>query len=104
MTGVATITSQITNIKNFDNVFYDIQFTGTPTGTFTISISSSYDPISNPNAIFIPLVFSSAPVASGAAGQIGIDINQEGAQWVKLSYTNTSGSGTLNAYISGKSV
>lgn len=104
MTGTSTITSQITNIRGMDNVFYDIQFTGAPTGTFTISVSSSYDPQTNPNAIFIPLTLPTTPVASGAAGQIGIDLNQMGSQWIKLSYTNSSGSGVLNAYISAKAI
>ncbi len=104
MTGTSVITSQITNIRGHDNVFYDIQFVGTPTGTFSVQVSSSYDPLTNPNATFIPLVLSPVPVASGAAGQIGIDINQEGAQWIKLVYTNTSGTGTLQAYISAKAI
>jgi hypothetical protein len=104
MTGTSTITSQITNIRGFDNVFYDVQFTGTPVGSFAVSVSSSYDPVTNPNAIFIPLVLTPAAVASGSSGQIGIDLNQMGAQWIKLSYTNASGSGTLNAYISAKAI
>lgn len=104
MTGTSVITSQITNIRGMDNVFYDIQFSGSPTGTFSVQVSSSYDPITNPNAIFIPLVLSPVPVASGSSGVIGIDINQEGAQWIKLVYTNTSGTGTLNAYISAKAI
>jgi hypothetical protein len=104
MTGTNTILSQITNIKNFDDVYYEMQFTGTPTGVFTVQVSSSYDPITNPNAIFIPLPLSPVPVASGTSGQIAIDINLEGSQWIQLTYTNTSGTGILNAYISGKSL
>jgi hypothetical protein len=104
MTGVGVITSQITSIRGFDNVFYDIQFTGTPTGTFSVQVSSSYDPLTNPNAIFIPLVLSPVPVASGSDGVIGIDINQEGAQWIKLVYTNSGGTGNLNAYVSAKAI
>lgn len=104
MTGTSVITSEISNIRGFDNVFFDIQFSGTPTGTFSVQVSSSYDPITNPNAIFIPLALSPIPVASGSSGVIGIDINQEGAQWIKLVYTNASGTGVLNSYISGKAI
>lgn len=104
MTSTSTITSLITEIRGFDNIAYDIQFTGTPTGTFSVQVSSSYDPITNPNAIFIALTLSLVPVASGSAGQIGIDINQSGFQWIKLVYTNSSGSGTLNAFVSGKAL
>jgi hypothetical protein len=104
MTGTTTISSQITEIRGFDNVYYEAQFTGTPTGSFTVQVSSSYDPLTNPNAIFIPLPLSPSPVASGTSGQIGIDINLEGSQWIQLTYTNASGTGTLNAYISGKAL
>ena len=104
MTGTTVVTSPITNIRGFDNVAYDIQFTGTPTGTFSVLVSSSYDPVTNPNAIFIALTLSPSPVASGAAGQIGIDINQSGFQYIKLVYTNTSGTGTLSAFVSGKAI
>lgn len=104
MTGTATITGPVTEIRGFDNISYDIQFTGTPTGTFSVLVSSSYDPLTNPNAVFIPLILTPSPVASGSAGVIGIDINQSGFQWIKLTYTNTSSTGVLNAFISGKAL
>lgn len=104
MTGTSVITSPITEIRGFDNIAYDIQFSGTPNGTFSVQVSSSYDPITNPNAIFVPLVLSPVPVASGTSGVIGIDINQSGFQWIKLVYTNASSTGVLNAYVSGKAI
>ncbi len=104
MTGTATILGEITEIRGFDNIAYEIDFSGTPVGTFAVSVSNSYDPITNPNAVFIPLTLSPVPVASGSSGIIGIDINQSGFKWIQLSYTNTSGVGTLQAYISGKAI
>lgn len=104
MTGTSSITSQITEIRGFDNIAYEIDFSGTPTGTFQVEVSNSYDPITNPNATFVILVLSPAPVAAGSSGVIGIDINQSGFKYIKLVYTNISGSGTLNAFISGKAI
>lgn len=104
MTGTSTILSQISEIRGFDDVYYEMQFTGTPTGTFTVQVSSSYDPITNPNAVFIVLPLTPGPVAAGTSGSIGIDINLEGAQWIQLTYTNTSGTGVLNAFISSKAL
>jgi hypothetical protein len=104
MTGTATLTSQITEIRGFDNISYEADFTGTPTGTFSVQVSNSYDPVTNPNATFVILPLSPTPVASGSSGVVGIDINQSGFKWIKLVYTNTSGSGTLNAYVSGKAI
>jgi hypothetical protein len=104
MTGTSTITSQVTEIRGFDNVSYEADFSGTPTGTFSVQVSNSYDPITNPNAVFIPLVLSPTPVASGSSGVVGIDINQSGFKYIKIVYTNISGTGTLQAYISGKAL
>jgi hypothetical protein len=104
MSGTSVITSQITEIRGFDNVSYEMDFTGTPMGTFSVQVSNSYDPITNPNATFIVLSLSPAPVASGSSGIIGIDINQSGFKYIKLVYTNASGTGVLNAFISGKAI
>lgn len=104
MSGTSTLTSQITEIRGFDNIAYEVDFSGTPIGTFTVEVSNSYDPITNPNATFVVLVLSPTPVASGSSGVIGIDINQSGFKYIKLTYTNTSGSGVLQAYISGKAI
>ena len=104
MTGTSVNTSQISSIRNFDNISYDIEFSGTPNGAFQVEVSNSYDPITNPGATFIPLVLSPAPVASGSSGVIGIDINQSGFKWIKLVYTNSSSTGVLNAYICGKAL
>ncbi len=104
MTGTSTILSTISNIRGFDDVSYDIQFTGTPTGTFTVQVSNSYDPVTNPNAIFIPVTLSPVPVASGSAGVVGINLNFLGFQYVQLTYTNTSGTGTLNAFVAAKAL
>ncbi len=104
MTGTSVLTSEITEIRGFDNISYEADFTGTPTGTFSVQVSNSYDPITNPNAVFVILPLSPTPVASGSSGVVGIDINQSGFKWIKLVYTNASGSGTLNAYVSGKAL
>lgn len=104
MTGTSVNTSLITEIRGFDNISYEADFSGTPTGTFSVQVSNSYDPITNPNATFVILPITPTPVASGSSGVLGIDINQSGFQWIKLVYTNTSGLGTLNAYVSGKAL
>ncbi len=104
MTGTSVIESQITNIRNFDNVSYDIQVTGTPTGAFSVQVSNSYDPITNPNATFIDLALSPSPGVAGTAIEIGIDVNQSGFNWIKIIYTNVSGTGVANVYINGKSI
>lgn len=99
-----TLISPPTNIQNVDNVSIELDFTGTPTGTFFVEVSNTYDPRTNPTPTWIILALSPSPVASGAAGVIGIDYNQSGFQWIRVRYVPTSGTGTLDAYIGTKAV
>ena len=91
-----TITSNITNIQNLDNIGIEWSWTGTPTGAFTILAS-----ISGQN--FIPLTFSDPlPIPSGSAGLWLTDLGQVSFYQIQIVYTPTSGAGTLNVWISGK--
>ncbi len=90
ISGTATVTSAIQNFNNLDNLFIQIRFTGTPTGTF--SVEGSADGI-----IFDTFVFTPALTQpSGGALAYGINMNQIPAGWFRVVYTNSSGSGTLS--------
>lgn len=104
----ASITSPATNIQFLDNVGVQLHFTGTPTGAFSVEVSMDHEQdsqgvVSNAgNWVALPL--SPSPVASGAAGDIYIDMNQLSAPWIRTVYTRTSSTGTLASYISAKEV
>jgi len=108
MTGTSVITSNALNIRFLDNIGVQFNFTGTPTGSFQVLVSADHeqDPEGNVTVpgTFIPITLTPAPVASGVAGQIYIDLNQLSAPWMEVQYTNSSGSGTLNAFATAKSV
>lgn len=102
----ASVTSAVTNIQFLDNIGYQFNFTGTPTGTFVIQVSADYAQDNQGNVTnvgnWIPISFTSPPVASGSPGTIYIDLNELSAPWIQAVYTKTSGTGTLNAYVTGK--
>lgn len=103
----ASITSLVTNIQYMDDVVYQIQWTGTPVGTFTVQVSEDYQQSGGTvlNAgTWTTLTLSSAITAAGSADQAILDLNQLPYSWIRLVYTRTSGTGTLNAYISAKAV
>lgn len=104
----ATITSAVSNIQFLDDIGIQLNFTGTPTGTFAVQVSIDYAQDSQgvvTNAgNWIGITLSPAPVASGSADQIFIDIQQISAPWIRVVYTKTSGTGTLNGYISAKAI
>lgn len=104
----SAITSQVGRIQFLDNIGLQFNFTGTPTGTFAVQVSIDHEEDNLGNVIvagnWIPLTFSSSPIASGAAGTIYIDLNQLSAPWIRVVYTPTSGAGSLNAFLCGKAV
>ena len=104
----ASIVSAVSSIAYLDNIGVQLSWTGTPTGTFAIQVSADYQQDQNKNVTnvgnWIPLILSPAPAASGAAGTAYIDLNQLSAPWIRVVYTKTSGTGTLQGFINGKSV
>jgi hypothetical protein len=92
-----TLTSPSTNIQWQDNIGIQFNFTGTPTGNFFVDVS--VDAVN-----WIPLTFSTSPVASGSAGSIYLDLNQLSSPNIRVRYVPTSGSGTLNSFITAKEV
>lgn len=103
------LTSAGIHVQLEDNMGVQFVWTGTPTGTFGINVSNTA--ILNPTGTvsggtWTPLVLTNpqAPVASGSAGNGFIDLNQTGAAFIQVTYIRGSGTGTLNAYLAGKSV
>jgi len=110
MTGTATITSAVTDIRFKDSVSIQLQWTGTPVGTFYIEGSVDHFPVamqSNgiPNAgTWIPIALSIPLTATGSESQALLDLNQLSFPYIRVRYVNTSGTGTLNGFIFGKSL
>lgn len=92
------------------------EWTGAPVGTLTIEVSNDIVPVApatpsngnpvgpNPaaNVVNWSTYTGSAVVVSGTSGN-WMYISQLGPyRWVRLSYTATSGTGTLNAVMFGK--
>jgi len=101
-----TVTSDVTIIQNLSQVGYDISWVGTPTGAFSVQISNTYSQnsdgtVKNPGN-WTSLTLSTTPTASGSPGNGYIDIDAISAYAIRLVYTPSSGSGTLQATICGK--
>lgn len=89
VSGTNTVTSASQNINNLDNLFLQIRFVGTMTGTLTVRASAD-------NVLWDDFVFTT-PLSQPAGSDIGygISMNQIPAGWFKVRYVNASGSGTL---------
>jgi hypothetical protein len=92
MSGTNTIYSNIVEMGTMDNVGIEVNWTGTPTGTFSVTGSNS-------GAAFYALTFNPALTQpSGSGGGYLIDINQFPFKYLLLQYVNSTGSGFLTTY------
>lgn len=103
----ANITSAVTIVQNLSMISYDISWSGTtPVGTMTVEVSNTYSV--NPDGTvrtagnWTTLTLSSTTNVSGNNGNGFIDVDQTGAFAMRLKYTRTSGTGTMNATITAK--
>lgn len=106
----ADIVSSITAIQLLDNIGYQINFTGAPVGTFSVEVSMDYEPGRAPNwepanaGNWITIPLTTAVVAAGAGNSAFIDLNQLSAPYVRLRYTFSSGTGSLDVFVTAKAV
>jgi hypothetical protein len=105
----ADVYSSPSNINGFGDVSYNLNWTGTPTGTFLVEVCNDYVP-SPPGVIpkepqsgsWVALTLSTSVTASGSAGIAAIDIVGTSFAWIRLHYVFTSGTGALTATVAGK--
>jgi hypothetical protein len=111
MTGTATVLSEPIDLRNVDaTASFEIQITGTPTGTLSVLGSNQFDALTNANATPVPLaagaVTPALPAVAGAASSTicALAAQALGCRYVWLKYVNTSGTGQLNAWAHGRGV
>lgn len=104
----ATVTSLVTTITGLDNLSYQLVWTGSPVGTFDLQGSNTYAPGIGGTVLnagtWTSVTLSPAPVASGSGGNLLLNLDGLGFAYVRMVYTKTSGTGTLNGTIAGKGV
>lgn len=96
MSSTNVIISGVIDASFLDNVCVEAAWTGTPTGTFGIQGS-----VTKINWKDLGLSISGP---AGSAGNILLDLNQLSFPYVRLVYTNISGTGTLTVYAGGKAL
>lgn len=91
------LTTDPVDVVYSDNVGFQLIFTGTPTGTF--QCQGSID-----NVNWTNLEFSTVPSATGAADTHLFNLNNVPYRKLRVGYTRTSGTGTLNVWVMAKTV
>lgn len=98
----ATITSPATGITYQDNICYQAVITGTPVGTLDVQVSTNYLPTTGLGN-WVSLGASYTATVNGAGGGI-FDINQLSPCYVRVLYTKSSGTGSMDLTVSAKQV
>lgn len=109
----ANITSNVTILQSITGVGYSLSWSGSsPVGTAAVQVSNDYSVFPNGSVnnagtwttleLEVNGSIVSAIDITGNTGTAFIEIQKTHAYAIRLVYTRTSGSGTLNAVIMGK--
>lgn len=103
----SSITSSVTNIQFLDNIGIQVDITtGTPTGSLAVQVSADY--YQSPEGAVLNsghwVTVTSQAIAAGAPADTYFDLGELSAPFIRLLYTKTGGTGSLDAFIVGKEI
>lgn len=105
MTGTNVLTSSEIDISAAEVAAIEIVWTGTPNGTFAVQACVNVaQPGTAPGAGVTWQTIVTPAAAAGVAGNHLINLSDMGFSKLRVTYTNSSSTGVLNAYITVKGV
>lgn len=108
MTGSTTIYSQVFDIRYQTGCSFAPVWTGTPSGTFTVQVSNDYVPnLQNASAPVTPGTWNTIQTMvptqpAGSASNTFIPVYAIVANYIRLVYIGSSGTGTLSGAFTAK--
>lgn len=105
----ATVVSNGIDMNQIALASIQAVYTGAPVGTLTLEISNdivAIDPtVANQGAAVTNWsTYTGSSLAISAAGNFTYNLSDIGYRWIRVKYTKTSGTGTINATLSAKGV
>lgn len=113
----ASATSTVTCIQFLDNIGVQLDWTGSPSGNFQVQVSANYSQDELGNVIsagtWVPLVLSywdgsqfvtSTNIPTTLGSPVYLDLALLSAPYIRVVYTRSGGTGTLNGRITAKMV
>lgn len=106
--GAATFTSSVTALRYLDNVGYQVNFTGGPTGVLQVNASNDYNPqlpeSGNPqnsslNGTWVTLASLSMATASNP---VAFNLNQVPFAYVQCQFISATASGVISGWVTAK--
>ncbi len=109
MSGVTVFISSVTSILYRDSLAYQCAWSGNPTGTFDVQGSVDFN-LGLPESggglnagTWTSITLSATVSAAGTPSTALINLSQLAFPYIRLQYTNSTGSGSLGVSTSGKS-
>ena len=107
MSGTATVVTNAVSLKQIKTAAVQIVWLGTAEGSF--KIQATCDQYNTDNNTFTPtnwadIAGSEVTLTGANGGSIVWNLSDLGYSGIRLSYTNTSSSGTFDARINGKGI
>lgn len=104
-----TVTSSVVNIEYLDNIGLQANLTGASSanGTLVPQVSIDYSQDNNGNVLnagnWVDLpTTAQQPIVAGSPAQTYFNLTELSSPWLRLQYRPTSGTGTLNAFVTAK--
>jgi hypothetical protein len=105
MTGTATIHSLVVDMRTMSIFGLFATWTGSPTGTFTVEVSWDYTVDPSGNVANAGTWINTSQTFANPAGSASSDILRLSGlayPWMRLTYVNSGGTGTLTAIANAK--
>lgn len=97
----ASFQTSATSLQYLDRALLTILCTGSPTGTVSVQISNNYN-VNNPSAADWFDMPISLNALTGSAQNYVVEISETAAPWIRISFSYTSGSGSMTAVVTAK--
>lgn len=97
----ATANLDVYDVRSYDNVALQLNWTGTPTGSFALQASLDFDGTTGSWATLSPSV-GGVPTPAGVADTALLEVSTTAISFLRLAYTRTSGTGAIDVWAVGK--
>jgi hypothetical protein len=103
VSGTTTYYSAAVNTHGINNPSAHLQWTGTPTGAFTVWGSNKPSPgLADDSDWFSPPLGAAIAQPAGGASKDFVDLSGWSFEWLRIKYVNASGTGVVHSFMAGK--
>lgn len=102
--GASTVTSNAMDISTFDDIGIQADTTGTLTGVVAVQVSNNHvqDFMQNVTTPGTWATVTTQAITAGSPSPAFLNVQSQGASYLRVVYTASSGTGNITVMVSGK--